>query len=638
MPATYMIRHPTPPLRSFLILFQLPAAAIIFGESENPHSTTAAPMPAWVASGREVVPSSGLGRKLFAVSGADRADNRNANGASKDGDTGGIVQEGSRMWVRQASLNEVMQYLAELGGFQYFHNTEAEGPAFIVTGHLNEGDALEQMQELGLMYGLTVYQKGSTVYALTQSQLGKLPQQPMQYQLKYLRPTDIEQIKVLLTPVLTPGSGVVDYEPKTNTLIVYDNEQRIDGVRAILEQMDQPKQQIAIETKILRVKSFTHNRIGVDWESVLGDGLTVEAIGALNTLFNLPESDTVGQVIRGTSSSPGGSSRTVETLRTVERNNSGLVLSPVQLRAVIRALNSGNLAEQESCPTLITEDNEEGLITIIDRVPIIVTTISETDFGQNISEEVRYRVDPEDSVELETTREIGVTVSVTPTILPDNTVRMLLRPRTAQIVEFVEGQTGNRYPRVNESTIQTIARVPNGHSLLIGGVYDVASVDKVNKVPGLGDLPLGNLLFKSTDRSKEQTSLVFVVTPTTYEPVSIPENDGITRYLHEKHVLPPDHASPDPRNPGFNHQSRPGNALANLFKRHAPTPPGNTLHPEHPVHQEPVPDSEYNQVLRLRNIPFSAQRLRIFKGREKNYRGDADPLETDPVSEAVPVR
>lgn len=512
-----------------------------------------------------------------------------------------MVQDGGKLWVRDTPLNEIFQYLAEQGGFQYFHNAEIEGPGFMVTGHLTEGNSLEQMEELSLMYGVTVYQKGSTVYALTQSQLSQLPQRPMQYHLKYLRPSDIEQIKAMLQPVLTPGSATIDYEKKTNTLVVFDNEQRLNALREILDEMDQPRQQIAIETKILRVRSTSRNRIGVDWNSVLGEGLTIEAKEALNTLFNLPELDSVNKLI--TADHTNLTSTSIE-----RRNESGLVLSPVQLRAVLYALNSGNLAQQESCPTLITEDNEEALITIIDRVPIIITTISQSNFGQNLSEEVRYRVDPQDSVDPATSREIGITVSVTPTILPNNTIRMQLRPRTAQVVEFVEGKSGNSYPRVNESTIQTIARVPNGHSLLIGGVYDSAEADLANKVPLLGDVPIGRFLFKATDRSKELTSLVFVVTPCTYEPVSVAENDKATRYLHEQKVLPLDHASPDRRAPGFNYESRPFNAIANLLRRIPPIPPDNSLNPDHPIHQAPVDDQTYDQSLRLRNGLVSPRR------------------------------
>lgn len=530
------------------------------------------------------------------------------NSAPEAGSAGEMVKDGGKLWVRDTPLNEIFQYLAEQGGFQYFHNSEIEGSGFMVTGHLNDGDSLGQMEELGLMYGVTVYQKGSTIYALTQSQLALLPQKPMQYHLKYLRPSDIEQIKTLLQPVLTPGSASIDYEKKTNTLVVFDNEQRLKAIQEILCEMDVPRQQIAIETKILRVRSTARNRIGVDWNSVLGDGLTIEAMGALNTLFNLPELDLVDKLITA-------NHHNLDSPSLVRSNVSGLVLSPVQVRAVLHALNSGKLVQQESCPSLITEDNEEGLITIIDRVPIIISTVTQSSLGPSTAtEEVRYRVDPQDSTEPATSREIGVTVSVTPTILPDNTIRMQLRPRTAQIVGWKEGrQSGNSYPQVNESTIQTTARIPNGHSLLIGGVYDSAEENESGKVPLLGDAPVGRFLFKDTNRSKEQTSLVFIVTPTTYEPVSVVENDKATRYLHEQHVLPPDHASPDRRSPGFNYESRPFNALANLFRRIPPTPPANTLNPDHPVHQVPVNDETYTKTLRLRNVFYQAAHKRRLK-------------------------
>ena len=55
-----------------------------------------------------------------------------------------------------------------------------------------------------------------------------------------------------------------------------------------------------------------------------------------------------------------------------------------------------------------------------------------------MSEEVRYTIDASDSTDPETTREIGVTISITPSLLPDGTIRMHMRPRTAQITENIE--------------------------------------------------------------------------------------------------------------------------------------------------------------------------------------------------------
>jgi type II secretory pathway component GspD/PulD (secretin) len=529
----------------------------------------------------------------------------------KDENEPTMGEETGGFWLRAAKLNDVFQYLARLGHKQYFHNADLEASNFVVTGHLSEGEPIAQMEELALMYGITIHEKGNTVYAMTSAQLAQLPTKPFYYQLKYLRPSDIEQIKGILQPVLTPGSGTVDYEQKTNTLIFIDNEKRIEEIKEILTELDSPKQQIAIETRILRIKSSSRNRIGVDWESVLGDGMTVEATEALNALFNLPDSDLVERVItssftedkstgytvtnRGTENetrildpliATQESSKTHDSTHTINSNESHLVLSPLQLQATLRALNSGGLAQQESSPTLITEDNESGIISVIDRIPIITSTISETDAGQNITEDVRYRVDENDpsaSEDPSASREIGVTVAVTPTILPDNTIRMSLRPRSAQIVEFIEGRSGNLYPRVNESTVDTIARVPNGYSLLIGGFYEENESEDVKKVPFLGDVPGVNFFFKSSDKIKDHTSLVFVVTPKMYAPVSIPEVDRLNQELHQNHVLPNDHAWPDRKAPGNNYDPHLGWQLGNAVNAFGPTPPSNPLHPEHPV-------------------------------------------------------
>ncbi len=494
----------------------------------------------------------------------------------------------SGFWLREAKLNDVFQHLSQLGNYQYFHNSELDGPSFVVTGQLMDDDPIKQMEELALMYGVTIHTKGNTVYALNSVQLTQLPTEPFRYQLKYLRPSDIEQIKMILQPFLTPGAGIIEYESKTNTLIVMDNSRRLEALALFLDQIDQPKQQVAIETRILRVTSGSRNQLGVDWSSVLGGtGISIGVSTSLNSLFNLPELYDASSVL-----TTGATGQTLDIVTNTSNaatsgggaaEDGGLVLTPVQLQAVVRALNAGDLAQQESSPTLITEDNEEGLISIIDRVPIITATVSETTAGQNITEEVRYTIDTSDPVgDPSTTREVGVSVSVTPTILPDGTIRMSLRPRSAQIVEFIQGANGNSYPRVNESTVTTTARVPNGHSLLIGGFYEEVERDGTNKVPLLGDIPAVSLLFKSSDRSKEHTSLVFIVTPRLYQPNIGSQNDLISRETHDLHVLPSNHDYPDRLNPGNNHRSDFNTTRDNLFDRLNPDPPSNLLHPEHP--------------------------------------------------------
>ena len=518
------------------------------------------------------------------------------------GNVVGSKEEGYRL--KDANLNEVLQFLAQQAGKQYFHTPSLEGPQFKVTGHLTDEDPEASMEALAFQFGFELYRKGNTIYALSAAQVTQLPQEHFVYQLRYLRPGDIDQIKGLIQPALTPVTGVVNFESKTNTLLIIDTPKRIEVVQDLLAKLDQPKGQIIVETKILRVNSAAGSKLGVDWSATLGDGVTFAAQQSLNGLFNLPEysinsdrretglitspESTVGyQYNTGSTSrtrtssqnftvdpltgrttlspetgSVARSDRWTSVLNELRVQGAGLVLSPMEVSAVLRALNEGKLARQKSNPTIITEDNETASVSIIDRVPIVTATVSQGTGTTQTTEEVRYLIDESDPANDPTrTREIGVTVSVTPTLLPDNTIRMALRPRTAQIVEFNEGAPlseemtrGNRYPRVAEATIETIARVPNGYSLLIGGFYNEVESDNDNKVPLLGDIPLLNFFFKSKQKEKEQTSLVFIITPTSYDPAAAMETLNVTDQLMDRLDLRADHDSVNPNAPGPAHK------------------------------------------------------------------------------------
>jgi type II secretory pathway component GspD/PulD (secretin) len=247
---------------------------------------------------------------------------------------------------------------------------------------------------------------------------------------------------------------------------------------------------------------------------------------------------------------------------------------------VLRALNNGNLANQVSNPTLITEDNEQATISIIDRIPIITSTSTASGGGvpPTVSEEVRYKIDSSDKAiteDAENHREIGISLVVTPTLLPDGTIRMQMRPRSAQITGYVVGQgsgsfAGNKYPQVTESMVETLARVPDGYSLVVGGFYGEIQSDTKSKVPGLGDIPIINFFFKSKEAAREQTSLVFIVTPKSYNPVSGSSTNSVSDTLRAKTELPGDYNWVDPYNPGPAHEPNLRRTIRGMAPTEAP--------------------------------------------------------------------
>jgi type II secretory pathway component GspD/PulD (secretin) len=489
--------------------------------------------------------------------------------------------------IKDAGLNDIFQFLAKAAGRQYFHNAKIAGPEFLVTGHLNEGNPLEQMEELAFMYGLSLHTKGNTIYALTSAQLAQLPSAEFHYQLRYLRPNDMEQIKELIKPMLSPGTGIVNFEPKTNTIVIIDSAHRIEQARELLHGIDKAKGQIIVETKILRVSSGAAERVGINWSSSLGkEGTNLNVVAGLNSILGLndPTVTTTSTSSRGFDSSittPPALTSTADTINNLVTRTStltsspNLVLTPLQLSGVLRALAEGGLASQVSNPTLITEDNEQATISIIDRVPIITTTTTASVGAAQptVTEEVRYKIDISDkSIDSDPDkhREIGISLVVTPTLLPDGTVRMKMRPRSAQIVEKIKSITGNEYPRVTESMIETLARVPDGHSLVVGGFYGEAQIDGKTKVPILGDIPVLNFFFKSKDATKEKASLVFIVTPKSYDPSNGGATRGASERLRSATTLDCDHDWIDPENPGQAHEANLKRSLRGLQPAQAP--------------------------------------------------------------------
>jgi hypothetical protein len=125
---------------------------------------------------------------------------------------------------------------------------------------------------------------------------------------------------------------------------------------------------------------------------------------------------------------------------------------------------------------------------------------------------------------------------------------MKLRPRVAKIVELVAGRgsngtSGNVYPRVSESTIEAISRIPAGQSLFLGGFYDYNNNEGNNKVPLLSSIPGFGRLFGSEEKKLEQVSLVFVITPQVYDASMEGEIEQMNQRVGDYSAMPPGAAS-----------------------------------------------------------------------------------------------
>jgi len=111
-------------------------------------------------------------------------------------------------------------------------------------------------------------------------------------------------------------------------------------------------------------------------------------------------------------------------------------------------------------------------------------------------------------------KEYGVKLDMTPTLLPDGTVETKIAPEVSDL-DFQSGITvqGFVVPALKTSRIKTDIVTHDGDSVVMGGLLRHIESKNINKIPGLGDLPILGKLFRSTQYRSSDTDVVFVMTP-----------------------------------------------------------------------------------------------------------------------------
>ncbi len=121
-------------------------------------------------------------------------------------------------------------------------------------------------------------------------------------------------------------------------------------------------------------------------------------------------------------------------------------------------------------------------------------------------------------------RQFGVGLKFHPTVLEGGRINLKL---TAEASEL--SQTGaalstadglsSIIPTISTRQVDTTVQLGDGQSLAVAGLIRQTVSQSLSRFPGLGDLPVLGALFRSTAFQKDQTELVFVVTPRLVQPL-----------------------------------------------------------------------------------------------------------------------
>jgi pilus assembly protein CpaC len=120
-----------------------------------------------------------------------------------------------------------------------------------------------------------------------------------------------------------------------------------------------------------------------------------------------------------------------------------------------------------------------------------------------------------------TYKQFGVALAFTPVILANGRISLRVRPEVSQISANGQVQiNGFTIPALSTRRAETTIELGSGQAFAIGGLLQNNIADTVNKVPGLGEVPVLGTLFRSTQFQRNETELVIVVTPYLVRPVT----------------------------------------------------------------------------------------------------------------------
>ncbi|MFA5496284.1 MAG: type II and III secretion system protein family protein [Porticoccaceae bacterium] len=119
-------------------------------------------------------------------------------------------------------------------------------------------------------------------------------------------------------------------------------------------------------------------------------------------------------------------------------------------------------------------------------------------------------------------KEFGVRLSLTPTVVGPDRITLKVAPEVSEL-DFNNGISiaGTTVPALNVRRTDTNISLASGESFVISGLISASNVGAVNKLPGLGDIPVLGAFFRSSRIDREERELLMIVTPHLVQPLAV---------------------------------------------------------------------------------------------------------------------
>lgn len=168
----------------------------------------------------------------------------------------------------------------------------------------------------------------------------------------------------------------------------------------------------------------------------------------------------------------------------------------LDLGVMIKALQTKGLFQSLAEPNLVAESGKEASFLAGGEFPVPIAQGS----GGAVSISVMFK-------------EFGIRLNFTP-IVTGNRVHLKVKPEVSSL-DFSNAVVlnGFRIPALTTRRTETEIELMDGQTFAIAGLLNSSMNNTLQKVPGIGDIPILGLLFKSKAAQKDRTELVVIITP-----------------------------------------------------------------------------------------------------------------------------
>jgi type IV pilus assembly protein PilQ len=402
----------------------------------------------------------------------------------------------------------VLRTLARQAGMSVVVSPKVVGP---ITLRLENKTPKEVMVVVCRANGLIMDELDGVTYIKTKEEKALEPTESYQFTFSYA--TAEKVVPLLQTQLSTPSAP--QFDTRTNTIFYRETKTAAEKIKAFLEGIDRPTQQVMIEARLVEVNANPKQAYGINWGGTVGSSAVPQTFryGASNP--QTVKTDANGNVILDKPASilqdqTTGRYQLTDFLRDGNAKNffqnvagQFAILSVPQLSATLRLLNEDSDAEFLANPRVVAANNEKATIKITRAQPVPLLN-----FNEQTAQAVFSGFQD---------KEFGNSLTVTPSVNKDNFISLKVQPEISNKVgdaTFVFSGATVFSPIIDKRTFDSNVLIKSGETLAIGGLLQDEVTKGRTKVPILGDIPLFGYAFQEKVNTRTKRNLLVFVTPT----------------------------------------------------------------------------------------------------------------------------